>query len=173
VGLVVVVLAANKVGLPVSARYKNLLSRVQDAAASANSAQALMQKISDLLHGEIARFNWVGFYVVPKLEPNVLVLGPFTGSFTPIERVPLDQGLCGAAASSGHSVVVNDVASDPRYLAGSTLVKSEMVAPVLMRGRVVAEIDVNSYFSGTFGADERELLNACAGVVGRYLESGK
>jgi GAF domain-containing protein len=145
-----------------------LLARVQDATA--NSAEALMQKISDLLHGEIARFNWVGFYVVSKLEPNVLVLGPFTGSFTPIERVPLNQGLCGAAASSGKSVVVNDVSSDPRYLPGSPMVKSEMVAPVLAHGKVVAEFDVNSYFAATFAADEQELVNACAEVVGRYLE---
>jgi L-methionine (R)-S-oxide reductase len=154
----------------VSARYINLLARVQDASASANSAQALMQKISDLLHGEIARFNWVGFYELSKTDLNVLTLGPFTGSFTPIERVPLHQGLCGAAASTEKSVVVNDVAADPRYLAGSPMVKSEMVAPVLARGKVVAELDVNSYFAATFGADEQELVTACAAVVGEYLE---
>jgi L-methionine (R)-S-oxide reductase len=154
----------------VNARYKNLLAHVREASASANSAPALMQRISDLLHGEIARFNWVGFYVLSKTESNVLTLGPFTGSFTPIERVPLHQGLCGAAASTGKSVVVNDVAADPRYLPGSPMVKSEMVAPVLARGKVMAEIDVNSYFAATFGADEQELVNACAGLVGHFLE---
>lgn len=155
-----------------SNRYNGLLSRVQQAAIAAGSAEGLMQDISDLLHSEIARFNWVGFYVLSKKE-GALILARFTGSFTPLQRVSLDQGLCGAAASMARSVVVNDVASDPRYLVGSTLVKSEMVAPVLARGKLVAEIDVNSYFAGTFGSEEQDLVNSCAAVMGRYFEKNQ
>lgn len=129
-----------------------------------------MQSISDLLHGEIARFNWVGFYLISKTDPDVLVLGPFTGSFTPVDRIPLHQGLCGTAASTGKSVIVNDVSSDPRYLSGSALVKSEMVAPVMLRGKVAAEIDVNSYFSATFGPDEQDLVEACAAAVAKHMD---
>jgi GAF domain-containing protein len=125
-----------------------------------------MQSISDLLHGEIARFNWVGFYLLSKTDPDV----PFTGSFTPVDRIPLHQGLCGTAASTGKSVVVNDVSSDPRYLSASALVKSEMVAPVMVRGKVAAEIDVNSYFSATFGPDEQELVHACVAAVAKRLD---
>ena len=154
----------------VSARYKELLSRAEKARSTAGSTEELMQSISDLLHGEIARFNWVGFYMVSKTEPDVLVLGPFTGSFTPLDRIPLHQGLCGTAASTGKSVVVNDVSSDPRYLSGSGLVKSEMVAPVLVKGKVVAEIDVNSYFSATFGRDEQDLVEACAAAVAKRMD---
>lgn len=153
-----------------SARYKELLSRVEQARSTAASVEALMRNISDLLHGELARFNWVGFYLVSATEPDVLVLGPFTGSFTPLDHVPLHQGLCGSAASTGKSVVVNDVSSDPRYLTGSALVKSEMVAPVLVKGKVVAEIDVNSYFSATFGRDEQDLVEACAAAVAKQME---
>jgi GAF domain-containing protein len=143
---------------------------VEQDRASANSAEALMQSISELLHGEIARFNWVGFYLLSKTEPDVLVLGPFTGSFTPVDRIPMHQGLCGTAASTGKSVVVNDVSSDPRYLSASALVKSEMVAPVVVKGKVVAEIDVNSYFSATFGRDEQDLVEACAAAVAKRME---
>lgn len=153
-----------------SAKYKELLSRVEQDRASAATAEALMRSISDLLHAEIARFNWVGFYLLSKTELDVLLLGPFTGSFTPLDRVPLHQGLCGAAASSGKSVIVNDVSADPRYLSGSALVKSEMVAPVLVKGNVVAEIDVNSYFSATFGRDEQDLVESCAAAVAKRME---
>lgn len=156
-----------------SARYhKDLLSRVQEAAAVAASTEGLMQHIADLLHGEVARFNWVGFYVLSRSE-GMLILARFTGSFTPLQRVPLDKGLCGSAASLARSVVVNDVSADPRYLVASGLVKSEMVAPVLARGKVVAEIDVNSYFTGTFGTEEQQLVNSCAAVVGKYFEKGR
>jgi GAF domain-containing protein len=143
---------------------------VEQAGSTAGSVEALMQSISELLHGEIARFNWVGFYLISKTDPDVLVLGPFTGSFTPVDRIPLHQGLCGTAASTGKSVVVNDVSSDPRYLSASALVKSEMVAPVVVRGKVAAEIDVNSYFSATFGRDEQELVEVCAAAVAKRLE---
>jgi GAF domain-containing protein len=143
---------------------------VEQCRSAAATAEALMQSISDLLHGEIARFNWVGFYLVSTTEPDVLVLGPFTGSFTPVDRIPLHQGLCGTAASTAKSVVVNDVSSDPRYLRGSALVKSEMVAPVLVKGKVVAEIDVNSYFSATFGRDEQDLVETCASAVAKRME---
>jgi GAF domain-containing protein len=143
---------------------------VEQDRASANSAEALMRSISELLHGEIARFNWVGFYLLSKTEPDALVLGPFTGSFTPVDRIPLHQGLCGTAASTGKSVVVNDVSSDARYLSGSALVKSEMVSPVVVKGKVVAEIDVNSYFSATFGRDEQDLVEACAAAVAKRME---
>lgn len=153
-----------------SARYKELLSRIEQERTTASSVEVLMQSISELLHAEIARFNWVGFYLLSKTEPDVLVLGPFTGSFTPLDRVPLHQGLCGAAASSGKSVVVNDVSSDPRYLSGSALVKSEMVAPVMVKGKVAAEIDVNSYFSATFGRDEQDLVEACAAAVAKRMD---
>ena len=152
-----------------STRYKELLSRIEQSRTVAGSAEALMQSISDLLHSEIARFNWVGFYLISKTDPDVLVLGPFTGSFTPVDRIPLHQGLCGTAASTGKSVVVNDVSSDPRYLTGSALVKSEMVAPVLVKGKVAAEIDVNSYFSATFGCDEQDLVETCAAAVATRL----
>ena len=153
-----------------SARYKELLSRIEQARTTAGSVEALMQSISDMLHGEIARFNWVGFYLLSKTDPDALVLGPFTGSFAPVERVPLHQGLCGAAASLAKSVVVNDVSSDPRYLSGSALVKSEMVSPVVVKGKVVAEIDVNSYFSATFGRDEQDLVETCAAAVAKRLD---
>jgi L-methionine (R)-S-oxide reductase len=100
----------------------------------------------------------------------VLVLGPHSGSFTPLERIPLDRGLCGAAATIGKTVVVNDVAGDPRYI-GSEMVKSNIVAPIFVKNRVAAEIDVESYFAQTFSKAEQEFVEACAALVGRYMEN--
>ena len=60
----------------------------------------------------MTRYNWVGFYLVDPSDPGVLLVGPFVGSFTPNARVPLDKGLCGAAATSSQVVVVQDVSKD-------------------------------------------------------------
>ncbi|MFZ0285659.1 MAG: GAF domain-containing protein, partial [Terriglobales bacterium] len=82
---------------------------------------------------------------------------------------PLNTGLCGAAASSGQVVVVHDVSKDPRYLSGSSMVKCEIVVPIFVKNRLAAELDVESYFDGTFTKSDQEFVEACAMVVGKYL----
>ena len=78
--------------------------------------------------------------------------------------------LCGAAASTGRSVVVDDVLKDSRYLAGSGLVKSEIVVPIFAKNKLAAELNIESYFEGTFTKSEQDFVEACARIVGGYLE---
>jgi putative methionine-R-sulfoxide reductase with GAF domain len=106
--------------------HKELLDELQKYALSAPTAQALMKRVAERLHERMTRYNWAGFYLVDPADPGYLIVGPYVGSFTPNVRIPLNTGLCGAAASSGKVVVVQDVTKDPRYLAGSSLVKSEI-----------------------------------------------
>lgn len=149
--------------------HEELLQEFQDFAKSAPTAQSVMERISQRLHEKMARYNWVGFYLVDPADPGILLVGPFAGSFTPNARIPLDKGLCGAAARSGQTVVVHDVSTDPRYLAGSTMVKCEIVVPIFVKNQLAAELDIESYFSGTFTDAGQEFVEACATVVGRYL----
>jgi L-methionine (R)-S-oxide reductase len=128
-----------------------------------------MQQISQRLHEETTRYNWVGFYLMETPALDALVLGPCEGSFVPTLRIPLDKGLCGAAATSGKTVAVNNVAADPRYL-GSDLVKSNMVAPIFVKKKVVAELCIESYFADTFTPPEQRFIESCAELVGRYME---
>jgi len=149
--------------------HEELLREFQDFAKSAATAQSVMERISQRLHEKMARYNWVGFYLVDPADSGILLVGPFVGSFTPNARIPLDRGLCGAAARTGQTVVVHDVSTDPRYLAGSTMVKCEIVVPILVKNQLAAELDIESYFSGTFTPPEQEFVEACAAVVGKYL----
>jgi L-methionine (R)-S-oxide reductase len=147
-------------------------TEVARLAASAASAHELMTKMAALLHERLLKYNWVGFYMLDETsQPPVLVLGPFEGAMTPHTRIPLHQGICGAAASTGKTVVVDDVAKDPRYLACSLETKSEIVAPVFRRRRVAGELDIDSHFPAAFSAEDRELVEYCAGLVGKKLES--
>jgi L-methionine (R)-S-oxide reductase len=161
----------DRVITPVMPKYEDLLREFQGLACSVSSPESLMQRMSQRVHAEMARYNWVGFYLLDRDDPNLLVLGPFTGSFTPIERIPLDRGLCGAAAATGRTVVVNNVAQDPRYLSASDIVKAELVAPVFAFKKLIGEIDVESYFAETFLEDDRTFVEACAAIVGRYFEN--
>jgi len=130
--------------------HEELLEEFQDFAKSAPTAQAVMELISRRLHEKMTRYNWVGFYLVDPTDSGVLVIGAFVGSFTPNARIPLNSGLCGAAARSGETVVVHDVSKDPRYLAGSPLVKGEIVVPIFAKGKLEAELDIESYFTNAF-----------------------
>jgi GAF domain-containing protein len=152
--------------------HQELLQEFQDFARTAPTAQAVMERIAQRLHEKMTRYNWVGFYLVDPADARVLLVGPFVGSFTPNARIPLDTGLCGAAASSGQTVVVDDVSKDPRYLAGSPLVKSEVVVPIFVKNKLAGELDIESYFASVFTKAEQEFVEGCAGVVAKYLGKG-
>ena len=146
-----------------------LLRDFEQFAKTAVSANALMELIVRRLHEKMTRYNWVGFYLLDANDPGILVVGPYVGSFTPNKRIPLDTGLCGAAARTGKSVIVDDVRNDPRYLAGSSMVISEIVVPITVNGKFGAELDIESYFPGTFTKPEQEFVEACARIVGACL----
>lgn len=147
----------------------DLLKELESFAKTAPTAEALMERIARRLHEKLTRYNWVGFYVVDPADAGYLIVGPYAGSFTPNARIPLHNGLCGAAASSGQVVVVQDVSKDPRYLAGSSMVKSEIVVPIFVNKKLAGELDVESYFPDSFPKSEQEFVGACANVVAKHL----
>jgi L-methionine (R)-S-oxide reductase len=148
---------------------EELLKEFAVYAGSPIGLKPLMQRVAQRLHEAMTRYNWVGFYLMEVPNFEALALGPFAGSFSPTLRIPLDKGLCGAAATSGKTVVVNNVGKDSRYL-GSDLVKSNIVVPMFVKKRVMAELCIESYFADTFDAPEQEFVESCAALVGRYME---
>jgi L-methionine (R)-S-oxide reductase len=154
-------------------KLKELQAEVQRLVEQAKSRHDLMTRLTRLLHERMLKYNWVGFYMLEDGsggQPPMLALGPFQGAMTPHTRIPLHQGICGAAASTGQTVVVDDVSKDPRYLACSIETKSEIVVPVFVRGKVVGELDIDSHFPAAFKEEDRELVEYCASLVGRFLE---
>jgi len=152
--------------------HRELLREFQDFALTAPTAKSVMEHIAQRLHEKMTRYNWVGFYLVDPTDSGILLVGPFVGSFTPNARIPLNKGLCGAAASSGQTIVVHDVSADSRYLSGSPMVRCEIVVPISVKNNLAAELDVESYFDNTFTQSEQEFVEACATVVGEYLGRG-
>jgi L-methionine (R)-S-oxide reductase len=157
---------------PVATRLEEVRSEVSALAESSPTAHDLMRGMVKLLHDKMLKYNWVGFYLLePGALPPVLVLGAFEGAMTPHTRIPLNQGICGAAASSGQTVVVDDVATDPRYLACSLETKSEIVVPVFAHGKVIGELDIDSHFPAAFTREHQEFVQHCAALVGKKLEA--
>ena len=125
-----------------------------------------LQEAVEVLHDEVEHYSWVGIYLV---EGDDLVLGPWRGPHaTEHVRIPLGEGVCGAAAASGETEIVDDVNADPRYLACFPSTRSEIVVPIVHNGRVVGEIDIDSDQPAAFGAEDRELLERVAVLLAPF-----
>jgi L-methionine (R)-S-oxide reductase len=152
--------------------HDELVKEFTAYAKGARSTEALMEHMALHLHEKMTRYNWTGFYLVDPQDAKFLVVGPYAGSFSPNVRIPLDRGLCGAAATSGKVVVVQDVTRDPRYLAGATtMVKSEIVVPIHVNKKLAAELDIESYFADTFTKPEQQFVESCAALVADFMAS--
>lgn len=152
---------------------QQLAKELTTLAEATPSVDDLMSTIVGRLQERLGSYDWVGFYMIEKGrlgEEPMLVLGPYVGAVTQHTRIPLNKGICGAAVSSGRTVIVDDVSSDPRYLACSIETKSEIVVPIRVKGEVVGEIDIDSHTPAAFTADDRQLVEHCARLVGQYLE---
>src|SRR5215510_4541360 len=133
-----------------------LVSGITTAKDRASAATWLISQ----LKARLPHYTWAGIY---WLEGQELVLGPYLGKPSPHVRIPLNRGICGAAASEKQTIVVDDVNSDARYLACSLETKSEIVVPILDGDTVHGEIDIDSDQPAAFTALDRELLERVAG----------
>jgi L-methionine (R)-S-oxide reductase len=149
--------------MDVSAPMEEVKAEIERLAATVTTAQELMSELVALLHKRMLKYNWVGFYM--------LEYGTHPRAMTPHTRIPLNKGVCGAAASTGKTIVVDDVSKDPRYLACSLETKSEIVVPVFVHGKVVGELDIDSHFPAAFTAADQQFVEYCAAIVGQTLEN--
>jgi len=146
--------------------HDTVLEAVRTAiGAEADPTRAIETTVSTL-KARMPDYAWVGVYL---LVGNELVLGPYAGKPSPHTRIPLGRGICGAAAAEKATLVIDDVNSDPRYLACSADTKSEIVVPIMRDGEVLGEIDIDSDRPAAFGAADRRLLEAVASLLASNL----
>jgi GAF domain-containing protein len=151
--------------------FQLILREIESFAATADDVLDLQKFVVDLIADRLPYYNWVGFYMLDPNDTSMLVLGPFHGAPTDHIRIPVTEGICGAAVAQGETVIVDDVSADPRYLSCSIETKSEIVVPIRMRNEVVGEIDIDSHDLSAFGPDDRTFLEACAVLIGSFMES--
>jgi putative methionine-R-sulfoxide reductase with GAF domain len=154
-------------GAKAGPKPNDIVSVVGRIVETAPNTETLMDAVVELLHHRVPHYTWVGIYLMDG--PSELVLGPFRGKPSPHTRIPLNQGICGAAASQKQTVVVADVNADSRYLACSLETKSEIVVPIMHAGRCLGEIDVDSDQPNAFGDDDQQLLEAVAAKIAPRL----
>jgi L-methionine (R)-S-oxide reductase len=143
-------------------RHQNALDAVHGALADEPDTQRAMESTVQLLSRHLPDYTWTGIYL---LDGNELCLGPFVGRPTPHTRIPVGRGICGAAAAEKATIIVDDVNADPRYLACSIDTRSEIVVPIMLDGKVLGELDVDSDRPAAFTADDQALLEQVAALL--------
>src|SRR3954470_24852637 len=144
----------------------DLLTAIRSAVASSPNPDSAMKQTVRLLKDAVPYYSWVGIYL---LDGDELVLGPFAGKPSPHTRIPLGNGICGAAATAKATIVVDDVNADSRYLACSLETQSEIVVPIMRGADVLGEIDIDSDRRAAFGAPDRALLEPVAAMLAERM----
>lgn len=117
---------------------------------------ANMASVSCLLNLAFEDYFWVGFYIVDPVKEDELVIGPYQGTLGCL-RISFDRGVCGAAAKTGKTQIVEDVNAFPGHIACDSQTNSEIVVPVFnKKGELIAVFDVDSTKLSTF--DETDKL---------------
>jgi putative methionine-R-sulfoxide reductase with GAF domain len=146
------------------------LEEIERIVERGDDADDVLRDVVSVLHDRFDHYSWIGIYLV---EGDDLVLGPWKGP-QPTEhvRIPVGHGICGAAAASGQTELVDDVSADPRYLACFPSTRSEIVVPIAYDGDVVGEIDIDSDTPSAFSADDQEFLERVAALIAPHCLVG-
>lgn len=146
-----------------------LLEEIRGLAAASEDLNSLQRETAQLVRRELPGYDWVGYYMLDPADRDFLLLGPYSGAATEHARIPVVEGICGAAVAMGETLVIDDVHSDPRYLACSIETKSEIVVPIRVQGEIVGEIDIDSHEPAAFGEDDRRFVEAWAAIVSDWM----
>jgi GAF domain-containing protein len=150
-----------------AARYEEVRKEILAVVAGETSRTARYATASCLLSQAFGeRYFWTGFYVVDPDKPEELVVGPYQGTLGCL-RIPFGRGVCGAAAATGETQLVEDVHAFPGHIACDAASNSEIVVPVRDgEGRLAAVLDVDSTQFGAFDAEDQAGLEAiCAELL--------
>jgi putative methionine-R-sulfoxide reductase with GAF domain len=153
----------------------NSTKLLQDLAAfilAAPKKPASLKKAAEMIRAE-RNYRWIGIY---KIERGDFILAAGTGTEPPAyQQFPMTQGLCGAVAESGKTLIVGDVRKDPRWLPAFGTTRSEVVVPIISEttGKVIGVIDVESEKRDAFKEDDRDFLEHAAVVMARGLCTAK
>jgi GAF domain-containing protein len=145
--------------------YADLAASLASLLEGETDALANLSNASGLLGDALDRINWCGFYLVRRgSEGEELVLGPFQGKPACV-RIAMGKGVCGSAAASGKTLVVDDVLAFPGHIACDEASRSEIVVPMVAEGRLVGVLDVDAPETSRFDGDDAAGLERFVNVL--------
>lgn len=153
--------------------YTLLAQQIEELAEIDAHWLSVLANTAALLWGALEDINWAGFYLVDSDTGSdgvsELRLGPFQGNVACV-RIPFGKGVCGTAAETEKSQLVEDVHKFPGYIACDAASNSEVVVPLKVKGSVVGVLDIDSPTRGRFGEEDLLGLKAVARKIEQVVE---
>ncbi|WP_411849773.1 GAF domain-containing protein [Stenotrophomonas sp. LGBM10] len=141
-------------------QYGQLLAQARALVHGERDRIANAANLSALVYHALPHLNWVGFYFYDGTE---LVVGPFQG-LPACVRIPLDKGVCGAAATQRRTQRIEDVDAFPGHIACDSASRSELVVPLVKGDTLIGVFDLDSPSLARFDAEDQAGLEAIAAV---------
>ncbi|UCD18559.1 MAG: GAF domain-containing protein [Candidatus Zixiibacteriota bacterium] len=145
--------------------FERLLRQIHAIIGGNRSRNEKLESVCRLLRETVSYYDWVGFYLVDPERDRELILGPFAGEPTEHTRIRFGVGICGQAAATGKTHLVDDVSKESNYLACNINVKSEIVVPMVKEGVMIGQIDIDSHTIGAFSSDDEAFLKQVCQLV--------
>lgn len=141
-----------------AARYAEVEAEILAVLDGEPNLTARMATVSSMLADAFEHFFWTGFYVVDPDKADELVVGPYQGTLGCL-RIAFGRGVCGAAAATRATQIVEDVHAFPGHIACDSRSESEIVVPVLnASGALIAVFDVDATVKAAFDAEDQTAL---------------
>jgi GAF domain-containing protein len=141
-----------------ASRYAAVAEEIAAVLDGEPNLTARMATVSSMLAASFDHFFWTGFYVVDPDKREELVVGPYQGTLGCL-RIAFGHGVCGTAARSRQTQVVDDVNAFPGHIACDGRSVSEIVVPVVdAQGRLIAVFDVDATTPAAFDSLDAEWL---------------
>ncbi|MGD6873037.1 GAF domain-containing protein [Sutcliffiella horikoshii] len=144
--------------------YELVLKQLQALIADEPNFIANLSNASALLNVFLTEVNWVGFYLTDETKQDMLVLGPFQG-LPACVRIPFGRGVCGTAASSMETQLVADVHAFPGHIACDAASQSEIVVPMVVDGKVIGVLDIDSPIKNRFDELDKVYLEKFVSIL--------
>jgi L-methionine (R)-S-oxide reductase len=144
-----------------AATYREVNARLAGVFTGEHNGLANAANMCALLYQMLPDVNWVGFYF---LQGGELVLGPFQGKVACV-RIAMGRGVCGTAAERREILMVPDVNEFPGHIACDAASRSEIVLPLVQRGRLLGVLDLDSPDLARFDGEDRNGLRAAVDLL--------
>jgi GAF domain-containing protein len=145
--------------------WDDLIGAADGVTSGERDAIANMANVAALLWELLPDLNWAGFY---RMVDGELVLGPFQGRAACI-RIALGAGVCGTAAATATTQVVADVHAFPGHIACDAASASELVVPLIVSGKVIGVLDLDSPTPARFDAQDAAAAERLGALLAERL----
>ena len=145
------------------AAYTTLARELRALLTGESDLVACAANAASLIYWSLPDLNWAGFYLLDQASGDLLV-GPFQGKPACV-RIPIGHGVCGTAAARRETLIVTDVHAFPGHIACDAASNSEIVVPLVLGGRLIGVLDLDSPVEARFDAEDARGLEECVKVL--------